>query len=35
MKLSTVRSLFEFRDTTTEGILENLIGSVGMSKINL
>ncbi|CAD8111512.1 unnamed protein product [Paramecium sonneborni] len=29
MKLSTVRSLFEFRDTTTEGILENLIGSVG------
>ncbi|CAD8121777.1 unnamed protein product [Paramecium sonneborni] len=29
MKLSTVRSLFEFRDTSMEGILENLIGSVG------
>ncbi|CAD8179111.1 unnamed protein product [Paramecium pentaurelia] len=29
MKLSTVRSLFEFRDTQIEGILENLIGSVG------
>ncbi|CAD8200006.1 unnamed protein product [Paramecium pentaurelia] len=29
MKLGTVRSLFEFRDTTTEGILENLIVSVG------
>ncbi|CAD8202456.1 unnamed protein product [Paramecium octaurelia] len=29
MKLGTVRSLFEFRDTSTEGILDNLIASVG------
>lgn len=30
MKLDSVRNLFEFRDTTTEGILENLITSIGM-----
>lgn len=30
MKLNTVKSLFEFRDNTFEGVYENLIQSVGI-----
>jgi hypothetical protein len=35
MKLNTVKSLFEFRDNTFEGVYENLISSAGIIPIIL